>query len=138
MRARSPMFSGDDRASDPLDRAGLFGIALPRHVSVKIVTAREGTAALDWTEAPLTAVPAQLAAPRDDADPQVRHFAAALRQSTAGPAIARAGASEERVRAALQEEIPRLTGDHSSVLANEPFFAVLGGFLDLELERPAR
>lgn len=143
MRARSPMFSGDDRRADPLDRAGLFAAALPGHVSVKLVTAREGTAALDWTEAPLGAVPAQLArlaageelAP--GLDPQVRNFALAVRQSTAWRAISRAR-GEAAALEALQDEVPRLSGGHSSVLANEPFFAVLGGFLDLELERPAR
>lgn len=134
MRARSPMFAGDARAKDPLDRAGLYGVELPRTVELHLVAAREGDQALDHTELP--GVAAQLARRLDQepfepgVDPKVRHLASALAQSEVGRALAREGAlTPARVADALARLVPRLPGDHSSVLRSGAFFARVDAFL---------
>lgn len=142
MRARSPMFAGDDRQTDPLDRAGLYATELPWSVEVHHVAAQEGDAALDHTELPDVA--GELARRLDlepfspGADLKVRHAVTALVQSEVGRAIVDDGVplTPACVRAALERLVPRLPGDHSSVLASEPFFARVGTFLGVELERP--
>lgn len=135
MRARSPMFSGDDRARDPLDRAGLFGVELPASVRIHMVVAQQGDQALDYTELPQVA--GQLARRLDlepfeeGVDVQVRHAVTALAQSEVGRAIARERVplTPGRVRAALERLVPRLPGDHSTVLASDAFFAAVDRFL---------
>ncbi len=137
MRARSPMFSGDARARDPLDRAGLFGVELPAKVEVHMVVAQQGDQALDYTELP--AVAGALARRldlepfEDGTDVQVRHAATALAQSEVGRAILRERVplTPRCVREALERLAPRLPGDHSSVLRSQAFFARLDAFLGL-------
>lgn len=142
MRARAPMFAGDERQTDPLDRGGLYAFDLPASVQVHVVVAERGDAALDYTELPDVA--AQLAR-RLDLEPfspgtpvQVRNFVSALAQSEVGRAIEREGVplTPACVLAALELHAPRLPGDHSTVLASEAFHARLGSFLGVELERP--
>lgn len=137
MRARSPMFAGDDRARDALDRVGLYGVDLPASVEVHMVAAQQGDQALDYTE--LTAVPGQLARrldlePFDEGtDIRVRHAVAALVQSEVGRSITRRQVplTPRCVRDALERLVPRLPGDHSTVLRSEAFFARVERFLGL-------
>jgi pimeloyl-ACP methyl ester carboxylesterase len=138
MRARSPMFHGDRRSADVLDRLGLFGLDLPAHVSIRMVVAEREDAALDYTELP--SVPAEAArlvngeALSTDVDPQTRHFVLALRASEAWPALARlAPTTEACVREALLELVPRLPGGHSTTLLTESFFLKLGEWLGVDL-----
>lgn len=138
MRARAPMFRGDRRAEDLLDRLGLFGLDLPAHVAIRMVAAEQEDAALDHTELPR--VPAELArlvngeALGPDVDLQTRHVVLALRASEAWPALSRLRpATEACVREALLELVPRLPGGHSTTLLTESFFLKLGEWLGIDL-----
>lgn len=135
MRAASPMFAGDERQADPLDRAGLYGVELPSSVRITLVAATRGHQALDFTELP--GVAAQLVR-RLDLEPfdpgvelRVRHLVNALAQSEVGRRIhaERVPLTPDKVKQALARLLPRLEGDHSTVLAGEPFRAVLTRFL---------
>lgn len=137
MRARSPMFAGDERKDDALDRAGLYGVELPASVRIHVVVAQRGDAALDYTELPR--VPGQLARRLDlepfeaDVDVQTRHFTTALAQSEVGRAIVAGDVplTPLCVGEALARLAPRLPGDHASVLATPEFMGALRRFLGL-------
>jgi hypothetical protein len=138
MRARSPMFSGDPRQDDPLDKVGLYGIDLPASVRISMVVAQEGDAALDYTELP--AVAGQLALrldlePFQTDDPQVRNFTSALAQSEVGRRITADDVplTARRVREALARLAPRLPGHHSSVLLSREFSRALAAFLQIDI-----
>jgi hypothetical protein len=138
MRARSPMFSGDAGADDPLDRVGLYGVDLPSNVHIHLIAAQSGTTALDYTELP--AVAEQLALrldlePFTVDDPQVRNLTRAIAQSEVGRSIVRQEVplTARCVRQALERLIPRLPGDHSSVLRTPEFFHELARFLGIAI-----
>jgi hypothetical protein len=135
MRAAAPLFAGDARQADPLDQVGLYGVALPASVRVELVAASRGDEALDPTELP--GVAAELARrlgrepPDASAELRVRHLASALAQSEVGRRLRaeRVPLTPDAVQGALARLLPRLEGDHSTVLAGAPFRAALTRFL---------
>ncbi len=135
MRAAAPLFAGDARQADPLDQVGLYGVALPASVRIQLVAASRGDEALDFTELP--GVGAELARlllrePLDvPVELRVRHLASALAQSEVGRRLRaeRVPLTPAAVQDALTRLLPRLEGDHSTVLAGAPFRAALTRFL---------
>jgi pimeloyl-ACP methyl ester carboxylesterase len=148
MRGGSRMFAGDPGSGDPVERAGLFGVELPDHVTTDVVFASEGSEIEDWSEGKLAPLAEKLVGlyARDEpvrGETRLVNFWKAFLDSSAYPRFSaemRDLADEGKldahaVHAALARYLPRFPGDHDGVLRPQPG----GGFLDwLErrLERP--
>lgn len=133
MRAAAPLFAGDARQPDRLDQVGLYGVALPASVRIQLVAASRGDEALDPTELPGVAAELARQLAREPSPPgvelRVRHLASALAQSEVGRRLRAERVAPGDVPAALARLLPRLEGDHSTVLAGAPFRAALTRFL---------
>lgn len=133
MRAASNLFRGDPDGRTVPERAGLYGVELPRNVTVDLLFAEQGDQVQDFTEADLTALAPQLVRHYRDAVPvegdrRLLNFWRALGSSRTHAAFEdemRAAARDGRldedcVRAALLRHYPRFAGDHSGVLDAAP------------------
>jgi pimeloyl-ACP methyl ester carboxylesterase len=124
-----PAGLGDMRAKSPMYAGGLLKKPLGDNVDMELVFAREGSAALDYTEPPVSELPGKLAAYYASETPvrgeaRVMNFWQALIWSSEYwplqeelRAKADAGRLDEAaVKEALLRRYPRFPGDHTGVL----------------------
>jgi pimeloyl-ACP methyl ester carboxylesterase len=132
MQARSEMFRGDSRGNSAAARAGLYGVALPGHVEVDLVSADNQAAGqkpdkiLDWSDiAGLRgALLERLRSGRPPKDLQAQHYLRAIMQDKDWPAAerelrrldARGLLDDAAVTRVLERVAPRFAGGHSDVL----------------------
>jgi len=135
MRSRSALFEGDPEASDPVVRAGLFGVALPESVRLHVIFAAEGDVSAHYGRGFLKPFVGKLVGlyARDEeiaqpvGDGRVRNYWRALLESSSYGAMqaeARELADAGRLDEAAMLEIlrrhyPIFPGDHMTVLAEQ-------------------